>query len=42
HVHIASTEGLGLNADQIHYDAAGQIELGRRLAAAVVEVLRQK
>ncbi|MBM4080399.1 MAG: sialate O-acetylesterase, partial [Planctomycetes bacterium] len=27
HVHIVGTEGLGLNADQIHYDAAGQIEL---------------
>jgi hypothetical protein len=31
---VVYTDGLGKQADSIHYDTAGQLELGKRFARA--------
>ena len=38
-VHLIETDDLGKQADRIHYDAAGQIALGRRFAEAWLTTL---
>jgi len=35
-VFMVPTEGLGINADQVHFNARGQLDLGRRLAEALL------
>lgn len=40
HVHLVETEGLTKLADDLHYDSAGQLELGRRFAHQLAGKLR--
>lgn len=35
---MISTEGISKRADDLHYDSAGQLELGRRFARAYLEI----
>ena len=35
---MVSTEGLAKRPDDLHYDTAGQLELGRRFARAYIEM----
>lgn len=35
---MVSTEGLAKHDDQLHYNTAGQLELGRRFARAYLEL----
>ncbi|UJS22783.1 sialate O-acetylesterase [Thiothrix winogradskyi] len=37
---MVSTDGLGKQSDGIHYDAAGQMELGKRFAKAYIEQMK--
>jgi hypothetical protein len=41
-VHLIETDDLGKQSDRIHYDAAGQITLGRRFAEAWLRTVSQK
>ncbi len=41
-VYLIETDDLGKQADRIHYDAAGQIALGRRFAEAWLKAVPQK
>ncbi|WP_228292254.1 sialate O-acetylesterase [Candidatus Thiothrix anitrata] len=34
---LISTDGLGKMADRIHYDAQGQLQLGKRFAQAYIK-----
>jgi hypothetical protein len=33
---VVSTDGLTTMSDKLHYDSAGQVELGKRFAAAYI------
>ncbi len=39
-VHLVETDGLTKLADDLHYDSAGQLELGRRFARQLADKLR--
>lgn len=41
-VHLIETDDLGKQSDRIHYDAAGQIALGRRFAEAWLRTVPRK
>jgi hypothetical protein len=38
---LIRTEGLEKNSDNLHYSTEGQIELGRRFAAAYLQLIRE-
>ena len=40
--YLIETDDLGKQADRIHYDASGQIALGRRFAEAWLRAVSQK
>jgi hypothetical protein len=39
---MVSTDGFGLLADTVHYDAAGQLRLGKAFAEAIKELAAEK
>ncbi len=41
HVSLVDTDGLTRHEDELHYDTAGQLELGRRFAQRLCRDLRQ-
>jgi hypothetical protein len=39
---MVSTDGFSLMPDTVHYDAAGQLRLGKAFAAALKELAAEK